>query len=114
MYWVAHVSKCLRLHMYRRAAQAPAGVVSCAYHSTHGRTWACVAWRKYCSCLLNGMLVVLKSTMLLSSGCLWLCLMRMQGLEREYDRLLSENDGLKRQLARMDTRFSGSGDKKSD
>jgi hypothetical protein len=36
----------------------------------------------------------------------------LQGLEREYDRLLSENDGLKRRLARFDVGFSAA-DKKS-
>jgi hypothetical protein len=36
----------------------------------------------------------------------------LQGLEREYDRLLAENDGLKRRLARFDAGFSAA-DKKS-
>jgi hypothetical protein len=30
----------------------------------------------------------------------------LQGLEREYDRLLAENDNLKRRLARFDAGFS--------
>lgn len=40
----------------------------------------------------------------------------MQGLEAEYDRLLAENDELKRRLARSDPSFAAShctGDKKS-
>eukprot|EP00879_Flechtneria_rotunda_P010350 GHRR01010823.1.p1 GENE.GHRR01010823.1~~GHRR01010823.1.p1 ORF type:complete len:236 (+),score=62.90 GHRR01010823.1:125-832(+) len=37
-----------------------------------------------------------------------------KGLEREYDRLLSESDGLKRRLARFDPHFLGGGDKKSE
>ena len=40
----------------------------------------------------------------------------MQGLEAEYDRLLAENDGLKRRLSRTDPTFEAShraSDKKS-
>lgn len=41
-----------------------------------------------------------------------MCGFFLQGLEREYDRLLAENDNLKRRLARVDGQFSA-GDKKS-
>lgn len=36
----------------------------------------------------------------------------VQGLENEYDRLLSENDKLKRRLSQLDPSFGGSGSKK--
>lgn len=35
-----------------------------------------------------------------------------QGLENEYDRLLSENDSLKRRLAQLDPASAASGSKK--